>query len=193
LTSNGRPWLRPLYVLPKYHLPLYEKLREDRLVPDDLDAVVSTFTQRYDHQSQPLYTFNDAFIVNFSFSKVCLSVITEQGMEVLRLSGPFFELRDGIRNLKPYTGSALARFERSTLPEHKGTRTVVLRILKIITPVKCVIPLYDGHIAPPEERELHRRYPRNLKITAKLDPPVWSVDIDRKCVMARALQLLWDT
>jgi hypothetical protein len=64
----------------------------------------------------------------------------------------------------------------------------VLRILKIITPVKCVIPLYDGRIVQPEEGELHRKYP------AKSDPPVWSADIDkRKGAMARGLQLLWDT
>jgi hypothetical protein len=85
----------------------------------------------------------------------------------------------------------LAQFERSTLPEHKGTRTVVLRIFKIITPVKCVIPFYNSHIALPEEGELHRK---NGKYdTAKLDPPVWSADIDkRKGSMIRGLQLLWD-
>ena len=48
-------------------------------------------------------------------------------------------------------GSALARFERSTFPEHKGTRTVVLRFLKIILPLKCVIPLYDGYVVPSKE------------------------------------------
>jgi hypothetical protein len=69
----------------------------------------------------------------------------------------------------------------------------VLRILKIITPVKCVVPLYDGRIVQPEEGKLHRRYTQNRFLTAKLDPPVWSVDIDkRKSVMARGLQLLWD-
>jgi hypothetical protein len=46
LKPNGQPWSRPLYVLPKHYIPLYEKLREDRLVPDDLDAVLSTFTQK---------------------------------------------------------------------------------------------------------------------------------------------------
>ena len=39
----------------------------------------------------------------------------------------------------------MARFKRSTLPEHKGTRTVVLRFLKIIAPLTCVIPNYDEH------------------------------------------------
>ena len=69
-----------------------------------------------------------------------------------------------------FVGSALARFELSTLPEHKGTRTVVLHSLKIITPLKCVIPLYDGFICCPKEGELHRR----TKYTSEL---VWSVNI----------------
>ena len=87
-----------------------------------------------------------------------------------------------------FVGSALARFERSTLQEHNGSRSVVLRFLKIITPVKCVIPLYDGYICCPKEGELHRRsYPKS-------DESVWSVNIDKsKGAIIRGLQLLWDT
>ncbi|TFK46224.1 hypothetical protein OE88DRAFT_1739672 [Heliocybe sulcata] len=33
----------------------------------------------------------------------------------------------------PLAGRALVQFERSTLPEHEGTRTVVLRVLKVMT------------------------------------------------------------
>ena len=88
-----------------------------------------------------------------------------------------------------FVGSALARFERSTLPDHEGTRTVVLRFLKIITPVKCVIPLYDGYIVSPKEGELHRR---SWKARKNLNPRAWSADID-KSVLFRGLQLLWDT
>jgi hypothetical protein len=65
----------------------------------------------------------------------------------------------------------------------------MLRFLKIITPVKCVIPLYDGYISPPEEGELHSRFSRKLN---KLNPQVWGINIDKKGVMVRALQLLWD-
>jgi hypothetical protein len=87
----------------------------------------------------------------------------------------------------------LARFERSTLPEHNGTRHVVLRFLKIITPVKCVIPLYDGYIVPPEEGELHRRFRRKKKVAIE-QVPVWSVNIDKpKGAMIPAFRLLWDT
>ena len=89
-----------------------------------------------------------------------------------------------------FVGSALARFERSTLPEHKGTRTVVLRFLKIITPVKCVVPLYDGWIRFPKEGELYRRS-KNIR---KMGQSVWSVDVDKSksVLMKRGLQLLWD-
>jgi hypothetical protein len=44
LLRNGQPWSRPLCVLSKYNKPLYEKLREDGFIPDDLDAILSTFT-----------------------------------------------------------------------------------------------------------------------------------------------------
>ena len=88
-----------------------------------------------------------------------------------------------------FIGTALARFERSTSLVHNGTRTVVLRFLKIITPVKCVIPLYDNHICFPKEGELHQRG----GMAHKLYKP-WSVNIDeRESVMLRGLRLLWDT
>ena len=92
--------------------------------------------------------------------------------------------------LNEFVGSAWARFERSTHPDHKGTRTVVLRFLKIITPVNCLIPLYNGNIVRPEEGELHRRYPPH-----KTDHQLWSVNIDedvKKRNFVRGLRLLWD-
>jgi hypothetical protein len=67
----------------------------------------------------------------------------------------------------------------------------VLRYLKIITPVKCVIPFYDGHIVQPEEGKLHRRTPR--KTTVELDRLVWSVNVDKpRSLTAQSLRLLWD-
>jgi hypothetical protein len=42
---------------------------------------------------------------------------------------------------------------------------------------------------PPKEGDLHRRCGK--KAIDKLNPPVWSLNIDKN-VMARALQLLWD-
>ena len=94
-----------------------------------------------------------------------------------------------------FLGSALIRFERSTLPEHEGTRTIVIRFLKIITPVKCVIPNYDGHICCPKEGELYWKYFINRKVKHK----VWSDNIDisakspTSTLMRQSFKLLWDT
>ena len=82
----------------------------------------------------------------------------------------------------------MARFERSTLPEHKGTRTVVLRLVKKITSVKCVVPHYDGWVAQPKEGELHWRPSIHTGVKA-----VWGINIDKTgAPMKRSLQLLWD-
>ena len=35
LRRDGLPWRRPLYLLSTYFPPMYEKLREEQLVPDD--------------------------------------------------------------------------------------------------------------------------------------------------------------
>ena len=92
-------------------------------------------------------------------------------------------------------GSALAR---SSLSEHEGTRTVVLHFLKIIVPVECVIPLYDGYVMLLKEGELHR-FRKTIKT---LDMPAWSVNIDipnlkdappKRIKKIRGLQFLWDT
>ena len=208
MTINGEVWSRPLIILSKCYYPLYEKLREELLVPDDLDAVLSTFPRGSTQvrRSIFLYTLNGTFVVKFSSDQKILTVVTEQGIKPLRLSGLFREICDNA-TLFPYTGespsldfprlmtlneflgSALVRFERSTLPDHKGTRTVVLRFLKIITPVKCLIHNYHGHIVQPEEGELYRRIP-----CKKTVPIVWSLNIDKKKdrSIAQSFQLLWD-
>ena len=74
----------------------------------------------------------------------------------------------------------------------------MLRFLKIIAPVKCVIPLYDGYIVPPKEGELHRKFTSWKAIYLNLPAP-WSYNIDKleggttRIRNVRGLQLLWDT
>jgi hypothetical protein len=101
LTSNGQPWSRPLCLLPRFYNYLYEKL-----VPDDLDAVLSTYTPispKY-RRNQFLYTLNDTFIVDFSCYLQFFHVITEQGMERVRIMGLFSERREDLLAM-PYTGT----------------------------------------------------------------------------------------
>lgn len=51
----------------------------------------------------------------------------------------------------PKTGTVACRFERSTLKRHAGKRVLLLRVLKVVEPVRCVEPGYDGHIQQPLE------------------------------------------
>ena len=205
LKLDGQPWSRSLYSVSKYYVSLYEKLREDGLVPDDLDAVLSTFPRK-NRKCQHLYKLNDTFIVDFSNRDDYFSVVTEQGVEKVQFPSVFDETRHGLKRRNPYTGiqiinvisqysyvddsvgRALARFERSNLAKHKGTRTVVLRFVKIITPATCVIPHYDGYIVLPKEGELHRRF----RSFSDFNPPVWCCDID-KIARLRGLHLLWNS
>ena len=102
LKINGQLWSRSLYSVSKYHIPLYEKLREDGLVSDGLDAVLSTLPRTV-CRAQHLYTLDGTFIVDFSKRNVKCIVITEQSIERVLLSTPFEECRI-IRRL-PYTGA----------------------------------------------------------------------------------------
>ena len=213
LLANGRVWSRPLYGLSRYRNPLYEKLREERFIPDDLHAALSNLpleSPRY-RRSQVLYKLNDTFVVDFSRkTRLPFFVITEQGVEKPEFHRKMFIDQSEIWGSTPYSGaytnhqsqfsntdyshgfigSALARFERSTLPKHEGTRTVVLRFLKIITPVKCVMPFYDGGVCRPKEGELYRRN-RTRKALSHDQLPAWSANIESGTL--RGLRLLWDT
>ena len=107
LRSNGRPWSRTLYALSNYSVynRLYEKMREEGLVSDDLDEVLSNLplrTYRY-RRNHHLYTLNDPFIVDFS-STLLFSVITEHGVGSLPLYRTFFDMRLS-KLYAPYTGS----------------------------------------------------------------------------------------
>ena len=94
-----------------------------------------------------------------------------------------------------FLGSILAQFERLTLPDHKGTRAIVLRFLRILTPVKCVFPLYDNYLCYPKEGELYQKtFTRTVK--------VWSYNVDEPghhsltsdtSIKRQSLKLLWDT
>ena len=107
LKTDGRPWMRPLCLLSKNCIPLYEKLREDQLVPNDLDAVLSTLPSTYLQYSpgQLLYTLNDTFIVDFSKLSWIFTVVTEQGMKKLPFGKPFSSSKFRGKPIPPYTGA----------------------------------------------------------------------------------------
>ena len=95
LGSNGQPWSRPLLMLSRCssYIPLYKRLRNDGLVSNDLDAIISTFpgSSNIYYRGQQLYTLNDTFMVDFSKEILHLTVITEQGLEMLHIYKTFFD------------------------------------------------------------------------------------------------------
>ena len=107
MDADGQIWSRPLYSLSKYYIPLYEKLKEDRLLPDDLVTALSTTPSRkcLYHRSQLHYTLNDTFTVDFSSRKSSFIVITEQGVESLHLA-LFIDSRKQHAKRRPYTGAS---------------------------------------------------------------------------------------
>ena len=104
LKPNGQIWSRRLYTLSKYYLPLYERLREDRLIPDDLHTALAALPSRRSLPKHVLYTLNDTFIIDFTSLTTRLSVITEQSIQQLQLSDVFCDWRGGYRSW-PYTGA----------------------------------------------------------------------------------------
>ena len=106
MRKNGQLWSRPLHVLPKYYKAIYEKLREEGLVPDDLHAALLALPKqnfRYS-RSQFLFTLRDTFIIDFHKSAQHLCVVTEKGMETL----PFVKLsseKRGPYRTRPYKGT----------------------------------------------------------------------------------------
>ena len=105
LLPNGQLWSHPLYRLSKKFPSLYEKLKEDRFIPDDLDKVLADLPSKMFYpQSHLLYTLNDTFIVDFSTRELNFFIVTEQGVERLTLLSVFSDTRSGWRDCRPYTG-----------------------------------------------------------------------------------------
>lgn len=92
-------------------------------------------------------------------------------------------------------GSALACFERSTLPSHAGRRAVVLRILEIVRPVALAAAEkgYAGRVEPPRAGELLMVAQVGDRRKRKRKPTPWAFDLDKKgdSSVRRMLRLLW--
>ena len=103
LRPDGQIWSRPLHSLPKYFPILYERLREDRLIPDDLDKALAALPSQH-RIRRFLFTLNDTFTLDFSSPRTVFYIITEKGVRTLPLDSVFLDNRDK-RRCRPYKGA----------------------------------------------------------------------------------------
>ncbi|KAJ7700380.1 hypothetical protein B0H17DRAFT_1047116 [Mycena rosella] len=190
LTPYGLPWqislaqvaCRPLYA------PIGVQLVNETLVTlDQLSRCRDIFTSRASLAPQYQYTLfslASTFPVNFAHP-ITLTVVGEE-LHELELSMMFTASAPGCKRHFPWSGSAIAQFEPSTL--HAG-RVLHLRILKIVNPVAFAVDSesYTGQILRPKEGHLFRIIDRHGV------PGPWTYDIDhRESKIAAAFQILWE-
>ena len=89
-------------------------------------------------------------------------------------------------------GCIRARFEQSYLPEHQGTRTVVLRVLDVLEPVRKVDENYDGKVPVPAAGSLV------FRTHQQRGSKPWSLCLDKRAgrtagqrSLSHALDVLW--
>ena len=107
LLPDGQLWSRPLYRISKDYPSLYEKLKEDRFIPDDLDRVLAALPpkQIFSPRIQLLYTLNDEFFVDISSRQLNFLIVSEHKVEKLKMLRLFSDTRPAFRGSRPYTGA----------------------------------------------------------------------------------------
>ncbi|KDQ57779.1 hypothetical protein JAAARDRAFT_275339 [Jaapia argillacea MUCL 33604] len=177
LLPNQTPWqLQMVSVLSTRAYPYFTNL----LVKDGL--IDRRLLRRLDRPislrraSTVLHSLHQPFLLDFSHYHFYLWVVAnDEGIHHV----DFTDFRKDRRPLAlnpTCTGTGMVRFELSESPRHKTQRkTVVVRVLKIIDPVKPAAG-YDGYIPAPVEGQLLMRR-RNVP---------WSMHVDERTPNRRA-------
>ncbi|TFK52877.1 hypothetical protein OE88DRAFT_1313113 [Heliocybe sulcata] len=182
---DGRPWNIPVFQVARWskYAAFRAVLLSDNLVTEKLlDPALSISTS---HGKKPLHPnsdsvfawkFGQTFPVELESTYIVVWLMGSSGWKRLRFRTPFSLLQQrGTKKVlyAPFIGTALVHFEHSTLPEHEGTRTVVLRISKIVQLTKSENA--DDPEEVPEPREgglVMMRRTRGVWVP-------WSIDVDR--------------
>jgi len=165
--ETGLPWSIPLLTMVersgsvregRHYQSIRQLLLDDGLVtPALLETCASMLNTNDRHPkrcSRIIHSFGQLFHIRFDATEFYFFTLSMNQLQHKIYRG-FYQ--DGITRNIPYSGSALCCFERSNLPQHKGTRTAVIRIVKIISPVTCLRPGCKGLVPLPVEGELIRR------------------------------------
>ncbi|GLB38719.1 hypothetical protein LshimejAT787_0505840 [Lyophyllum shimeji] len=172
---NGSPWAMGLVTLTQ---PSYEPFTR-RLVEDGLfdPALMQKLVERWKGKrvlhphDRVVHYLEQPFTAQLPRG-LSIRIVTPDGIGIARHEDVFRDRRAHV-NAVPYSGRVLLRLERSRLPEHTGTRSVVIRVLKILEPIEVVIPGYDMRLPVPKEGDLIHKH----DLRRVLRP--FSVDLDK--------------
>ncbi|KAJ6582330.1 hypothetical protein B0H19DRAFT_1118058 [Mycena capillaripes] len=166
LLPNGLPWqiLLPQIAINKQYVSVLEQLFEEKLVtPATMEECRRLFGHRLILNSNKLiFHLQQPFSLPMTQAELRLTIV---GREKL---GEFVKQRlfGDSPSRYPFRGVILVRFELSPARTH-----VHMRVVKIVEPVVCCEPGYDGRVIEPKEGELltfrgpHRK------------PAPWSLDV----------------
>ncbi|KZT28309.1 hypothetical protein NEOLEDRAFT_1129697 [Neolentinus lepideus HHB14362 ss-1] len=199
---NGRVWNMNIFEIARNstlsgfraHL-LAEKLVTRELLDVALAVSVHDRTEKIVHpfsDSVFIWKFGQTFRADLGSRTATIWVLGRSGGK--RLCITFFRYRAGLvegPGQNQYTGSALLQFERSTLAEHKGTRTVVMRMVKILDMEKSENLVDIGSMSVPEEGSLM------MKRGTHGAWSTWSVNVDKprsriQTTLSDVLSILFD-
>ncbi|KAG6839689.1 hypothetical protein C0991_012554 [Blastosporella zonata] len=169
--SSPVPWYLPIATLVRPHYALLKSLLlEEGLIDESTIRIPQNKQPRF---GKNLYSLQHPFAVNLQVKEVTLCIITEQALAYVRF--PYFwrDSRKGVMR-NPYSGRLLLRFERSTLPEHSMARIIVIRVIKVLEPITCVIPKYDRIRGGEKQRALK----------------LFTLDLDNPSLKFKSLELL---
>ncbi|KAJ7494245.1 hypothetical protein B0H11DRAFT_1714649 [Mycena galericulata] len=178
LRPDGAPWEVPLPTLARSRPAVQDLLLRDGLVThSELQHCAALFPRGRALLAQRLlHRFHQPFPVGFA-SAHYLQIVCG-GQKYCSDVRVFHEHRKGSpAAVYPYSGIALVRFELSKLPEHRGERVAVLRVIKMIKPPELRIAGYDGYLPAPVEGELVQRPAHASRVgtqpwSRKLDSPI---------------------
>ncbi|KAJ7113930.1 hypothetical protein C8R44DRAFT_740806 [Mycena epipterygia] len=184
LAPWGLPWqiILPQISCNTDYIAVSDQLLHENLVKEEqLSRCRDIFGERLIYPQYILYRLDSPFLLNFA-SPIWLTAVGDE-LHTLPLA-PLKDRDSEKKPCNPWTGSAVARFERS--PRHPGRRVVRLRFLKIVQPVECTMEGYNGRVLEPEEGQL-------LTVSSyRHAAEPWAYDIDRKTRLGAALRVLWD-
>ncbi|KZT21908.1 hypothetical protein NEOLEDRAFT_1072704 [Neolentinus lepideus HHB14362 ss-1] len=141
---NGRVWHMNLFEIARNSIRagirtqlLVEKLVTRELLDVALAVSVreSGKIQRPSADSLLVWKFGQTFQADLGSRSLAIWVLGRSGGKRLHLYTSLYRYGAGLvegPEHNQYTGRALLQFERSKLEEHKGTRTVVLRMVRIL-------------------------------------------------------------